>query len=125
MSASGIILCGLLGLFVGSAVWVIGRAQAARRPPFGYPLCGRCQQSLRALAWLPLWGIGLARRCRHCGAHQPPARAVFELLVAVYFAVAAWRLAGSLDLAATLVFTVPLLVILLVDLWTRFIYTNV
>ena len=46
-------------------------------------------------------------------------------LVAAYFAVAAWRLGLSLDLAAALVFSVPLLVILLVDLWTRDIHTSV
>jgi leader peptidase (prepilin peptidase)/N-methyltransferase len=49
---------------------------------------------------------------------------LFELLVAGYFGFAAWQLGWTLELAAALVLSAPLLMILLVDLWTRYIYTD-
>jgi len=52
-------------------------------------------------------------------------RLVFEILVAAYFAATAARLGFSLDLVAALVFSLPLLLIFLVDLWTRYVHTNV
>jgi prepilin signal peptidase PulO-like enzyme (type II secretory pathway) len=77
------------------------------------------------VAWLPWYGFGRARRCRACGVAQPVTRLLFEGVTAVYFVAVAARADGWLALTATLVFTVPLLVILLVDWWTRYIYTNV
>ena len=173
MSALGIVACGLLGILVAGAVWVVAANQANRRPLFSGPACAACGAALSPAAWLPGFGFGGARRCRACGADQfdrqltlsrgrpadpPPAEAVasettldglgapvpeapperspaafrrpwwrpiFEVAVAGYFAAAAARLGWSLDLATALVCAVPLLVIFLVDAWTRYIYTNV
>ena len=50
---------------------------------------------------------------------------MLEVLVAACYAAAAARFGGVRDLAAILVFAVPLLVVLLIDWWTRFIYTDV
>jgi leader peptidase (prepilin peptidase)/N-methyltransferase len=121
----GILLFALLGLVVASLCWVIAFAQANRLPLFGGPVCAACKQSLPAIAWLPVWGVGTARQCPACAAEQPVRRLVFELVVAAYFAVAAIRTDDVRQLAAIAVFSVPLLVILLVDWWTRYIYTNI
>ena len=125
MSGVVVLLLGALGLFVGSAVWTIAAAQAAHRPLFSGPACTGCAVPLPAISWLPLHGLGRARRCRTCGAAQSVARVLFELGVAAYFAALAVRSESGVSLTATLMFTVPLLVILLVDWWTRYIYTNI
>jgi leader peptidase (prepilin peptidase)/N-methyltransferase len=155
---AAVLAVALLGLFVASAVWIVARNQALRRPLFAAPVCAgdlglslsprptdavppeepatddpdgvapaeqRCGTRLPFRAWLPLRGFGRAAGCSVCGAVPPTARLVFEGLVACYFALAAFRPDGWLELAAVLVFAVPLLIILLVDAWTRLIYLNV
>lgn len=84
-----------------------------------------CAQPLPVLAWLPLYGLGTAYRCPHCGTRQSNWRGLFDVLTALYFVIAATRIDDGLDLTAVLVFSLPLLMILLVDTWTRLIYTNV
>lgn len=147
-----IIFLAIAGLFVGSLIWIVARNQAERRALWLPPRCeneprvsfspkkttptsesegsvpppgSACGQELSSLAWLPLFGFGTALRCPNCGTRQPLWRVAIELLTAFYFAVAAWRVDEGLHLAAVLVFAIPLLVILLVDTWTRLIYTNV
>src|SRR4051794_23621487 len=115
----------MLGLGIGRVVWIVSRALATDRPLVAGPACAVCAATLPWRGWLPLMGVGGVVRCRACGARQPAIGLLFEALVATYFVVAAWRLGFSLDLAATLVFSVPLLVILLVDLWTHYIHTSV
>ncbi|GIW03394.1 MAG: hypothetical protein KatS3mg059_0014 [Thermomicrobiales bacterium] len=155
MSGGVIAALAVLGLFVGSAVWVLARNQAMRRPLLSGAFCDGplsvsfspaaasstledaalaqamasvargCGVALPAAGWLPLFGFGLAWRCPACGMRQPVWRVGFEGLVAGYYALAAWRHDDWLSLSSVLVFSVPLLVILLVDLWTRLIYTSV
>jgi leader peptidase (prepilin peptidase)/N-methyltransferase len=128
VSGPGALLVGVLGLVVGSLVWVVGRARACDRATFAGPFCANpaCGAPLGPLAWLPLLGFGAARRCRRCGAAPPAKRVAFELAVAGYYALAAATLGDDrLRLAAVLVFAVPLLLVLLVDWWTRFIHTDV
>jgi leader peptidase (prepilin peptidase)/N-methyltransferase len=147
----------VLGLFVGSAVWVLARNQAMRRPLLSGAFCDGplsvsfspaaassttedatavsvqtassaergCEVALPVTGWLPWFGFGLAWKCPACGKRQPVWRVVFEGLVAGYYALAAWRQDDWLSLTSVLVFAVPLLMILLVDLWTRLIYTSV
>ncbi len=157
MSGGVIAALAVLGLFAGSAVWVVARNQAMRRPLFSGAYCDGpltvsfspvattlngedaapasaqanapttrgCGAALPAASWLPFFGFGFARSCPACGARQPIWRVVFEGSVAAYYALAAWRQDEWLTLVSVLVFAVPLLLILLVDLWTRLIYTNV
>lgn len=115
----------VLGLVVGRVVWIVSRALAADRPLVARPVCAVCAAALPWRGWLPLMGLGDVVRCRACGARQPATGLLFEALVAAYLAVAAWQLELSLELAATIVFSVPLLVTLLVDLWTREVHTSV
>ena len=127
MNPLGIALYATLGLLIASLCWVVAFAQANKLPLFGRPVCAStdCRSRLPFLAWLPLWGFGRARRCPACTTIQPTRRVVVELVAAAYFALVAVQTDEPERLAAVAVFTVPLLVILLVDWWTRFIYTNV
>jgi len=84
-----------------------------------------CSARLPAIGWLPLYGFGFAWMCPTCGRRQSLWRVAFEVLYAVYFAVAAWRIDDWLSLVSVLVFSIPLSIILLVDAWTRLIYTTV
>jgi leader peptidase (prepilin peptidase) / N-methyltransferase len=128
VSGLGVLLVGALGLVVGSAVWVASRARATDRAVLSGQVCANpaCGAPLGPLGWLPLLGAGAARRCGRCGATQPGKRVAFELAVAGYYALAAATLGDDgVRLVAVLVFAVPLLVVLLVDWWTRFIHTDV
>jgi leader peptidase (prepilin peptidase) / N-methyltransferase len=148
-----IIICALLGFFAASIVWTLARNQAARRSLLASPRCENklsisfsrkrtdpvsetsapsgeteqtaCGQPLPMLAWLPLYGFGTTYRCPQCGTRQSHWRGVFELLTVLYFIIAAARIDDGVELTAVLVFSLPLLMILLVDTWTRLIYTNV
>jgi prepilin signal peptidase PulO-like enzyme (type II secretory pathway) len=128
MSAFGVGLIGLLGLVVGSAIWVVSWARATDRPLLSGPVCANpeCGQPLPIIAWLPFLGLGMARTCAACHTAQPVRRIAFEVAVAIYFGLAA-ATAGTKPrlLVAILVFAVPILVILLIDTWTRFIYTDI
>jgi leader peptidase (prepilin peptidase)/N-methyltransferase len=120
-----VVLVGLLGLLVGSMVWNISRNQVTKRSLFAAPLCGEGPTALPMTSWLPLYGFGTARSCPGDGAQQSPLRLLLEVAVAGYFALAAWRIDDGLDLTAVIAFSVPLLIILLVDAWTRLIHTNI
>lgn len=111
----------VLGALLSGPIWVVSRNQALKRPLFGTPVCNGV--SLGLAAWLPVAGF---RAERACGA-DPAAkrRPIFELAVAVYFGIAASRVSEELDLLAIVLFSIPLLMIFLVDAWTRLIHTNV
>jgi len=155
VSVSVIVICALLGFVAGSIVWTLARNQSTRRSLFSPPRCENklaisfsrkrlsaeadtaasdasatsgetvCGEPLPILAWLPLYGLSTAFRCPRCGTVQPKWRGIVELLTVLYFVVAAARIDDGLELTSVLVFSLPLLMILLVDTWTRLIYTNV
>jgi leader peptidase (prepilin peptidase)/N-methyltransferase len=125
MSACWIATFSLFGLFVGSIVWVIARNQASRRPLFGPTPCEDGTGDLGLVGWLPLFGFGTSRTCPTDGTPRSTSRLAFELGVAAYWGFATWRIDDWRHLLATLVFTAPLLVILLVDAWTRLVHTNI
>jgi len=124
MSSPVISLTALLGFFIASTTWSIARNQASRRPLFGPPLCFPGEETMPKSTWLPLMGFGTARRCPMSGASQGNRRWLYEFAVAAYFAIAAWRIDDRLALIAVLLFSIPLLIIFLVDSWTRLIHTN-
>jgi prepilin signal peptidase PulO-like enzyme (type II secretory pathway) len=125
MSAIWIGIFGVIGLFAGSALWVIARNQASRRPLFASPTCAPGDEAIGAAAWLPLFGFGMDRACPDGGAARSNRRLAFELSVAIYWGLATWHIGDWRQLIAALLFTAPLLVILLVDAWTRLVHTNV
>jgi len=114
------IVAGIAGLFLGSITWAAALVQlalaGADRPPESL--------TLTAPRWLPLWGFGLDRPNSAYPRHRPPMRAIFEIAVAAYFALIAFRADSAGDVVALFLFAIPLLVILLVDWWTRVIFTN-
>jgi leader peptidase (prepilin peptidase) / N-methyltransferase len=113
------VLAGLAGLFLASVIWRLAHRQANRLPLFGGDASG-------ALAdWIPLYGFGSARTDSQTGVTRSQWRAVFEVATAAYFAVLGWRFGFTLDMVMIVCFSVPLLVIGLVDFWTRLIHTNV
>ncbi|HET7056413.1 MAG TPA: A24 family peptidase [Thermomicrobiales bacterium] len=113
------VVAGVVGLFLASVLWRLARRQALRKPLFA----GRESESLAA--WLPLWGLGQSRIEAETGEERRPWQAVFEVATAAYFAVLGWRFGFSIDLLMVVCFSIPLLVIGLVDFWTRLIHTNV
>ncbi len=124
MSSLVILLTALLGFVTASLTWSIARNQASRRPLFGPTLCFPGEGTMPSSSWLPLMGFGTARHCPGGGESQGNRRWLFEGAVAAYFGIAAWQIDDRLDLIAVLFFSVPLLIIFLVDSWTRLIHTN-
>jgi prepilin signal peptidase PulO-like enzyme (type II secretory pathway) len=114
------IVAGIVGLFLGSITWAAALAQVA--------LAGTGQQPdempLALPRWLPLWGLGLDRPAGSKGRGRPPIRACFEVAVAAYGMIVALRADSAGDVVALFLCSIPLLVVLLVDWWTRVIFTN-
>ncbi len=120
-----VIFFAALGWITGAAIWIIARAQADRRGLFSGPVCDACGASLPATAWVPFYGFGAVSECQACKARQRFLRPLFELGTAAYFASAAAVIDDKTRLIAAICFSVPLLIVLLVDAWTRLIHTNI
>ena len=159
MPTAGVVLITVAGLFAGSAIWAIARAQAAPGTSERFRQPGRERQLAReprsgslpasdsahashvatqpgahtarrrffgtAVGWLPLLGAVTGQGGDTQGGRQGWLRVGFEVAVAVYMGLLAVVHGWDFDLAVAAVFSVPLLVVLLVDWWTRLIYTNV
>lgn len=105
----------VLGAFAGRWIDFAASAIPARQTIRALPGCPDCGQPLAGLAWLPLAGPFLARRCPAC---QHPAwrpRALTEVIAGLLFALAYLRQGPSRTLVATLLFSVVLLLILRID----------
>jgi prepilin signal peptidase PulO-like enzyme (type II secretory pathway) len=120
-----VIVFAVLGWIAGAAIWIIARAQADRRGLFSGPVCDACSASLSSTAWVPFFGFGAVSQCQVCKARQGIVRPLFELGTAAYFAAAAAIIDDKTRLIAAICFSVPLLIVLLVDAWTRLIHTNI
>lgn len=120
MSEIGIAVSGIVGLLLGSLAWTAAAVQMA----LSEPISGKNSIPTTPPGWLPLWGFGFDRSGESVGTRRTSARAIFEVAVALYSAVVAARAAERLDLLVIGLFAVPLLVVLLVDWWTRTIFTN-
>src|SRR5207245_2914009 len=112
MIAAGILLAVLGGLVFGSfANVVVHRVplkQSIVRPGSRCPSCGvevRTRDNIPVVSWLLLRG-----RCRKCGARISARYPAIEILTAVLFGLAAWRIRPATDLIAY----VPLLWVLVV-----------
>lgn len=119
------ILLAVLGLVAGSLVWIVGEGLADDCGRICLPTCAACETPLPARAWLPLTTLVGGARCPACGLRQPSSRALCEVLAAAYFALAYWRFGYSTELVAVLACSLPLLIVLMIDLWTRYVYTSV
>jgi len=113
-----ILVCGLLGLAIGSflnvVIWRVPRKESVVRPPSHCPQCEtpiRPVDNVPVLSWLLLRG-----RCRHCGNPIAVRYPLVEAGNGVLFAAVAARFGASWELPAYLVLTAALLAISLIDL---------
>jgi leader peptidase (prepilin peptidase)/N-methyltransferase len=113
------ILAAIVGLFVGAAIWNLARRQANKIGLFvGDP-------PLFLADWLPLSGFGARPLDPVTGERRSVWQHVFEVAVAIYFGAIGWKFGFSFDLVMVVAFSLPLLLIGLVDSWTRLIHTTV
>ena len=90
----------LIGSFLNVAAIRIPRGESIVRPPSH---CMHCGHRLRAGDLIPVLSYILLRgKCRYCGGRVSPAYALGELAAAVAFAVTAWRVGATAELAAGL-----------------------
>ena len=113
-----VLVCGLLGLAIGSflnvVIWRVPRKVSVVRPPSHCPQCEtpiRPTDNVPVLSWLLLSG-----KCRHCGNPIPVRYPLVEASCGVLFAVVAARFGAEWELPAYLVLTAALLAISLIDL---------
>ena len=118
MLAAGVILAVVMGLAFGSfANVVVHRVplkQSIVRPASRCPSCGvelRARDNIPVVSWLFLKG-----KCRNCGARISPRYPAIEILTAVLFGLAAWRIRPSSDLIAYLPLLWVLVVLSFIDL---------
>jgi len=90
----------LVGSFLNVAAIRIPKGESIVRPP---SRCMHCGHRLRAGDLIPVVSYMLLRgKCRYCGGRVSPAYALGELAAAIAFAVTAWRIGASAELAAGL-----------------------
>jgi leader peptidase (prepilin peptidase)/N-methyltransferase len=109
----------VIGLFVAGIVWNLARRQAARIPLFGG------EQPISIAELLPISARGTRPFEKITGNRRDILQRLFEVTVAAYFGALGWKFGFSLDLVMAMVFSLPLLLIALVDFWTRLIHTRV
>ena len=114
-------LCGLLGLLVGSflnvVVWRVPRGESIVSPPSACPRCGariRARDNVPVVSWLALRG-----RCRSC--HRPISARypLVELCTGLAFAGVAWWTGLSAALPAFLYLAAVSVALALIDLDTK------
>jgi leader peptidase (prepilin peptidase)/N-methyltransferase len=114
------LVCGLLGLLVGSflnvVVYRVPRGESVVRPPSHCPGCDR-QLARRDLVPVVSWLV-LRGRCRTCGTPVSARYPAVELATAVLFGLVGARFGGSWALPAYLVFAAVLVALALIDLDT-------
>jgi leader peptidase (prepilin peptidase)/N-methyltransferase len=104
-------LAGLLGLIAGAAIWNLALARAAG---WGAVRGGR--------SWAPLLGAATPGASRATLTRAT----LFQLGVALYYALLVIRHGEDPGwVVSVILFSVPLLILLLVDAWTRLIHTNI
>lgn len=113
-----VLVCGLLGLAIGSflnvVIWRVPRKLSVVRPPSHCPQCEtpiRPVDNIPVLSWLLLSG-----KCRHCGNPIAVRYPLVEAGCGVLFAAVTARFGASWELPAYLVLTAALLAISIIDL---------
>ena len=112
------VLCGLLGLLVGSflnvVVWRVPRGESVVRPPSACPACAapvRPRDNVPVVSWVLLRG-----RCRECEAPVSRRYPLVELTTAALFAGTALRFGADPVLPAFLYLAAVGLALALIDL---------
>ena len=125
MTAFVAVICGVLGLAVGSFLNVVihrvPEKESVVRPRSRCPKCGTelaARDNVPVVSWLLLRG-----RCRTCGEPISARYPLIELGTAVLFAAAGVRFGASWELPAYLLFFAALIAITAIDL-ERYIIPN-
>jgi leader peptidase (prepilin peptidase)/N-methyltransferase len=107
MTAFVAIVCGLVGLVIGSflnvVVWRVPRRESIAVPASHCPVCDaplKPYENIPIASWL-----ALRAKCRHCDAHISARYPAVELLTGVLFVLVGLRFADSWVLPAYLVFS--------------------
>lgn len=113
-----ITVTGILGVLIGSFLNVVAirlpKGQSVVRPP---SRCPECLHRLGPLDLVPVVSYFLlGGKCRYCKAAFSPMYAVGEAVTGTLYAVLAWRLGFSEELAVGLLFVSILVVIVLTDI---------
>jgi len=117
LTGFAVVVCGLLGLVIGSflnvVVWRVPRGESVVRPPSACPRCGnriRPRDNVPVLGWLVLRG-----RCRDCGEPISKRYPLVELGTGVAFALVAWWAGPSWQLPAFLYLAAISVALALID----------
>src|SRR5208282_3693148 len=118
MSATVIVLAGIVGLLIGSFVGVIvdrlPRQESIVSPPSH---CVACSAPIRAYDNIPVVSYVVLRgRCRVCGAHIPARDVALELCTAALFALVAWRSPSVWEVPAYCVLAASLVAVSAIDI---------
>jgi leader peptidase (prepilin peptidase)/N-methyltransferase len=88
-----VVLGACIGSFLNVVVYRLPRGLSLWHPPSH---CPHCQTRLRPWDNVPVFGwLWLRGRCRYCGAGISPRYPLVEAAMAVWFALAGWRLASG------------------------------
>lgn len=123
MEAWIIAYIGILGLFIGSFLNVVGLRIPHRESIITPPShCQSCNYRLGIIDLVPVFSyIWLRGRCRHCGIKIPPLYAVFELITALLFVYSYIVVGFQLELLVAWIFISILVAITISDLHTKLI----
>lgn len=118
MTAVTAVLCGVLGLIIGSflnvVIWRVPRGESIVRPPSACPSCGheiRPRDNVPILGWLLLRG-----KCRDCQAPISGRYPIVEALTGALFAAVALRFGADAVLPAYLYLAAIGIALALIDL---------
>lgn len=121
MTTALALLCGVLGLVVGSflnvVIWRVPRGESVARPPSACPNCGhgiRPRDNVPLVSWLLLRG-----RCRDCGHPISSRYPLVELTCGALFAVMALRFGYAAVLPAYLYLAAVGLALAMIDIDTK------
>lgn len=122
MSELGIVLFALGGFVLGSFAWIVANIQAGRWRPMSD--ANREGQAAGGPGWLRALKLTADPASTSSTRFLPLMSVAAAVFMAVYLGLLASRRDSVSELLTVAAFAVPLLVILLVDWWTRVIYTN-
>ncbi len=112
-----VVVCGVLGLMIGSflnvVIWRVPRQESIVRPPSHCPGCDAeiaPYDNIPVVSWLVLRG-----RCRHCGIRISARYPLVELACAGLWVAMALRFGAAWELPAYLVLVSALLALSLID----------
>jgi prepilin signal peptidase PulO-like enzyme (type II secretory pathway) len=118
----GTLFFALLGATIGALLWVFSRVLAAGEMPAVQAPCPYCSGTFPSSVWIPVFGT--IARCNACRRTLPQARFVLEFGLAISYVIAYHRIDSSLTLLEVVIFSLPIVVLLLTDVWTGAVFSN-